>query len=167
MNSRKPFLLKKYCQTRGLDFVVIVALNDPKDLIFVSHVQAQYGCKVIFQKIDGSGRAKKTGSEFVFPCFDKNVFGQHCPNTGTVSYCFSKGFSQCCSNVINNLSEDTYAFPTIKKLFNSRFYKEATQMTFLERLKKHRADFANLKSCYSSPCALCEFIEEHIIAHRK
>lgn len=159
--STVPFLLKKYCEENRIDFVMTVCISDPKDLLLATKIEKRYQCRVIFQKIDGSGRAKKTHTEFAYPSFDRSVLTQKCPNSKTLTFIYKKGFSPCCANVIFNIDSGEFSHYSIDQLKKSRFHREVTEMTFEERLKKYNIDDSNLPARLSSPCNLCEFIENH------
>ncbi len=159
IDSKTPQLLKSYCNAKGIRFLLSVCVSEAKDLEFAADAKDKYGCDVIFQKIEASGRAKQTGVQFKYRIFENKVLDQKCPNSGTVSFTPGKGFSNCCSNLIFNHKLAGVASDTIDELVESRFFKESTELTFGARLKELGLSEAALEPMHSAPCTLCEFIE--------
>jgi organic radical activating enzyme len=158
LDSPLPAVLKQYCEQRGLEFVVIVSMSRVMDLTFAAQVEEKYQAPVIIQKIEGSGRARKTGVEFQYEVFDPAVLNERCPNSSAPSYIQGKGFTVCCSNVVYNLPGDQYAEKEFGDLERSAFHREVTGLTFGERMKKQGLRVEELEPRHSSPCNLCEHL---------
>lgn len=156
-----PLHLKNYCQDRNIGFSVIVSISKPSEILFARELEKKWQCNVVFQQVDGSGRARETGSEFEFPIFDKSVLEKKCPNTNTISYIHKKGFTPCCSNVIFNLDDDGYANESIDDLLQSDFYHEVTSKNMRDRMLTLGLSQENLPPRLSSICNLCEHIERN------
>lgn len=158
-NTSSPYLIREYCKRKNLDFVIIVSLSSPEEIIFVNNLKKEYKCNVVFQKIEGSGRARETHTEFEHPIFDETVLKEKCPNRNTFTYISHVGFSPCCSNLVFNSNLAPYADFDINRLQKSEAYREIVNMSFEDRLKKYKISRRNLLARHSSPCNLCEFIE--------
>jgi organic radical activating enzyme len=159
LDSPVPRVLKQYCEERGVAFVVIVSLTRLTDITFASEVEKKYGVKVIIQKIEGSGRARKTGVEFEYQTFDRAVLKERCPNSDAASYIQGRGFTVCCSNVVYNLPGKQYVEKDLADLDANEFHQEVTRLSFAERMTKYGISASELAPRHSSACNLCELIE--------
>jgi organic radical activating enzyme len=160
LNEKKPELLKQYCQTQNIEFCIVTAISKPSQLCLSNDLQRKYECKVIFQCVEASGRARKTHSQFQYSVFDRSVLAKKCPNSnGDINYVCGKGYSICCSNVCYNIAKREYFSNSISKLSNNIFLKEVSNLTMLERMKNNSTNIENYEPYLSSPCSLCELIE--------
>ncbi len=159
LESVLPFLFKNYCFEKKIDFVLVACLSQFSDIDFAVEAKSTYDCDVIFQKIEGSGRAYSTNSEFRYDVFDNSVLSKTCPNIDTLSFIPQKGFSHCCANNIFNNNWKDVSFYNLDQLYHSSFYIDCKKSNFHQRLRNINFDEKSLSPRMTSPCNLCEFIE--------
>ncbi|NJL24663.1 MAG: radical SAM protein [Calothrix sp. SM1_5_4] len=61
------------CSARDLRFNIGMCISEAMDLVEAHRLTKELGLEVIYQKVAGIGRARKTGTEFKHPRFDRSV----------------------------------------------------------------------------------------------
>ncbi|MCB9205702.1 MAG: radical SAM protein [Ignavibacteriales bacterium] len=151
--------LERYCKEHQIKFSVSVSISDPTQLIIIKQLNLNIDSPITFQKVESSGRAKATNTQYKYFHFDSSVLDKKCPNLDMISYIPNTGYTNCCSNLIfNNIDNQKYANSDIDTYLKSDFFKTMSQQTFGDVLRSKNIDINNLEAKHSSPCTLCEYI---------
>jgi len=160
IGGKIPFHLNEYSKEKRIDFTIIVCTNDfKKDLLFFKKISLLFPGKVIYQEVDGSGRAKETDSEYQYPEFEPTVLEKKCPNNKTINYFPGKGYSVCCANVVFNLDSPNIFEQNIKDLKTNAFRENVTKYSIKQRLDRLGCSIPKIPRL-SSVCNFCELLAE-------
>ncbi|MBF0361146.1 MAG: radical SAM protein [Oligoflexia bacterium] len=153
--------LKDYCENKKIAFNISVCISSPLDFNNAAEILKNVKTIISYQKVEPSGRAKKSQTNFKYFKFQDEVLDKQCSNLNQISYIPGKGFTTCCSSLIyNNEISDTCHADLIDHL-NSSFRSLIKKHTFKELLELKSIPFESLSPQLSSPCALCEYIQTY------
>lgn len=155
---RKVGFLYEACRGLGLEFGVLAAIQSPLDIVSLKELRSVGEFDITLQKILPQGKAKKNGTDYKYPEFDKSVLGKKCPNLGKIIYAPGKGFSVCCCSLALPRLKAKVAHSTIAEHFESEFYKAVSSFTFGEMAGAFGPLNAAFAPALSSECSMCEYI---------
>lgn len=150
--------LSKSCISRGIKFNITMCVSEAMDLIKASELSNEIGQDVVYQKVANIGRARKTGTEFKQPRFDRAVLNQRCANLDTISYIHGKGFTFCCGPLVFETNMPI-AHTSIETHMKSQIRRTFENKTFGELLQEAGGSEHELTPAMSHPCSLCHYIQ--------
>jgi len=164
LSDCRPDNLCQYARSKNITFSIIVSTSDfMSDLKFIKSLQTKYSV-VSYQKVDGSGRAKGSSSEYRYGKFDSAVLEKICPNRGTANYFPGLGYSVCCSNVVFNLKQRGVFEREISNLEQNAFNKTVSQKSIGSRCKELGME-PPISQRLSSVCNFCELLTKKELRH--
>jgi len=150
--------LIRYCDSKSIEHNLSVCLTEPMDLLEIKDSIQNLNTNISYQKVQASGRAKKSENFYRNPNFDPSVLETKCPNLEQISYICGRGFSTCCSNLMFNTTVPGMHHMTISDHLNSDFFNTLNTNTFKQLIERKKAEDIVLNQYNSLPCNLCESI---------
>ena len=158
-------LLIESCRKLNIEVTGFASIASPHDLCDVLDYENDFGIPFKYQQVIPIGNALKKDIRFPYKVFEVGVLDQVCPQSSSLIYIPSYGFTSCCSSLFfksNKITRTLLANMNAELFLKSEFYRTVTSYTF-GNLAARLDDGSAFVPDDSCPCELCYKILPRII----